>query len=318
MRVEIKDVKETSIKDYLESRGFEVEQNGKKWFCSSPFSKDTNWSFCIYPSNTYYCWSTGKHGDIITLVQHMEGCTFGEALEHLSKGYSHTKYKFDYKKFKQDDDFWKDFDYTKYLTHDENEKQAIISYAQSRSIRSGYHCGVYFTRSVDRKSWVRNPAMMFVHQDKDGNICGAKFRNINGNSNPRFSARGRLGFYILDAKIPTQGFKREMAKRLWLCESESSANSLWEYLEQIQSGSSVISMGGVSSAPRELPDKYKDFEVLLIIDYDGTEELYQERLKQYEHLKVTPVKLILPKGEDINALYHKGEMWKVDNIISRQ
>jgi hypothetical protein len=317
LKIDIKDIRELSIKDYLESRGVTVEQNGKKWFCSSPFSRDTNWSFCIYPSNTFYCWSTGKHGDIITLAMLMEGVEFKEALQILSKG-KFAKYVPNYKKYKEDDDFWKDFDYTKYLTYDENEKKAIISYGQSRSISSGYHCGVYFTRSADRQSWVRNPAMMFLHQDKDGNICGAKFRKIyddnkcDGSNGPRFSARGKLGFYILDTGIPETWEK----KATYLCESETSSNSLWSYFIQRQRPVRIISMGGVSSAPKELPKGSENHIICLIIDYDGDEKLYQERLKQYEHLNVTPIKLCLPKGEDINSLYHRGEMYKIEQLLN--
>jgi hypothetical protein len=241
----------------------------------------------------------------------MEGIGFKDAMNHLTNG-GHTKYKANYEKYKADDDFWKDFDYTKYLTYDENEKKAIISYGQSRSISSGYYCGVYFTRSPDRKTWVRNPAMMFVHQDKEGNIIGAKFRNINGNTNPRFTTRGRLGFYILDTEVPTQ-YKQ---KCCWLVESETSSNSLWSYFKDVGTSCWIVSMGGVSSAPKELPSSIQGHEVRLVIDYDGNEELYQERLKQYEHLKATPVKIVLSKGEDINSLYHKKEMWKIENLLS--
>ena len=112
--IKLENAKDISIKDYLESRGIKVIQTGKKWFCSSPFSRDSNWSFAIYPNNTFYCWSTGKAGDIVKLVQYLEGCTFKEALEHLSSQ-TYSPYKFDYEKFKKDDDFWKDFDIKKYI-----------------------------------------------------------------------------------------------------------------------------------------------------------------------------------------------------------
>lgn len=312
--MELNEVRDISIKDYLEQRGIRVEKTGRKWFCSSPFARDSNWSFAIYPNNTFYCWSTGRGGDIIKLVQYLEGIDFRGALTHLSGG-EYKRYEVNYKKFKEDEDFWKDFDYTKYLTHDESEKAAIISYGASRSIHSGYHCGVYFTRNFESSTWVRHPSLMFLHEDKDGNIVGAKFRQIpnadNTYNGARFSMRGRPGFYILN----TQNADGWQKRRLWICESETSANSLWEWFKKSQRSEIVISVGGVSSAPKTIPDKYKNLERLLVIDYDGDEKLYQERLKLYEHLNVKPIKIILPKGEDINSLYHKREMWKLENLL---
>lgn len=314
------ELKQISIKDYLELRGFQMEQHGPKWFCSSPFSRDTNWSFCIYPSNTYYCWSTGRHGDIINLVSQLENLDFKQSLEHLTAG-NYSRYTLNYSKFKPDENVYTEFDYTKYLTNNEEEKKAIISYGLSRSIYSGYHCGVYFTRNRDSKNpnkWIRHPAMMFLHQDVNGNICGAKFRKIydnnivDGGNGSRFSARGQLGFYILDTEISEHYNKN----RLWLCESETSSNSLWEYLRKRGIPSVVISMGGVSSGYKKLPNKFTDYQINLIIDYDGSEELYQQRLKQYNHLNVKPIKLILPKGEDINSLYNKGEIWKIETLLA--
>ena len=312
--MDVNEAKEVSIRDYLEQRGIRVEKSGRKWFCSSPFSRDTNWSFVIYDNNTFYCWSTGKGGDIIRLVQLLEGCDFPSALQHLSS-HSYQKYQTNYKKFKEDENFWKDFDYTKYLTHDENEKAAIISYGASRSIHSGYHCGVYFTRDFESGTWVRHPSLMFLHEDKDGNIVGAKFRqipNADGTYNgARFSMRGRPGFYILNTEA-SKTFRRVEG---WLCESETSTNSLWSYFENSSRPATIVCCGGVSSPPTELPVCLQDKEVRLIIDYDGDESLYEERLKLYEHLNVKPIKIILPKGEDINSLYHKGEMWKIEHLL---
>lgn len=291
-----------------------MEKSGRKWFCSSPFSRDTNWSFVIYPNNTFYCWSTGRGGDIIKLVQLLEGLDFHGAMKHLSES-NYDKYELNYTKYKEDENFWKDFDYKKYLTHDEGEKAAIVSYGVSRSIVSGYDCGVYFTRDFSTGTWVRHPSLMFRHEDKDGNIVGAKFRQIPRDDNtyngPRFSHRGKPGFYVLRSETD-ETFRRVEG---WLCESETSTNSLWSYFKDNSRPANVVCCGGVSSSPKELPLCLQNKEVRLVIDYDGNEELYQHRLKLYEHLDVKPVKIILPKGEDINSLYHKGEMWKIENLL---
>jgi len=143
--INAKEIKEISIKEYLERQGVPTHRNGNKVFCSSPFSRDTNWSFCIYPSNTYFDWSTGQHGDIITLVRKIENCSFLEALEKLSSSNLSRIQPIEYKR---DENFWKDFDYTKYLSRNPEEIQAIKRYAKGREITEGYEAGVFFTREI--------------------------------------------------------------------------------------------------------------------------------------------------------------------------
>lgn len=306
--IDVKEARDKSIKDYLESRGIEVIQKGHKYFCSSPFAKDTNWSFCVYPNNNYYCWSTGVGGDIINLVQRLEQCSFRAALNHLDNG-NFATYKPNYKKIKEDKEYWKNFDYTKYINNNEKEIQETISYGKSRSICHGFNCGVYFDRNSNKLAdWTRHPSLMFLHTDLDGNICGAKFRDIVGK---KFSSRGKLGFYILENIIE----KTYEKPNVFLVESETSANSLWEWFRSTNHSAVVISMGGVSCIPKELPKKYNDYLLKIIIDYDGDEDLYKQRIKQYEHLNAKPVRLILPKNEDINSLYHKNQMYLIENLL---
>ncbi len=64
-----------------------------------------------------------------------------------------------------------------------------------------------------------------------------------------------------------------------------------------------------------LLQEYRELKKKLIIDYDGNEELYQQRLKLYEGLGAEPIKLILPKGEDINSLYCKKQMWLIEHML---
>lgn len=303
-----------SIVDYLHSRGIETQKSGGKYFCSSPFSRDTNWSFCIYPSNTYFDWSTGAHGDIIDLVQKIELCDFKTALNHLVDG-DYRPIRPNYKQYRNNEKVYQDFDISKFINNNPQEREQIKEYANGRGITEGFEYGIFFTRDGD--SWVRNPSLMFPHVDNNLKLCGAKFRKVNnfsikdGSNNVRFSARGRQCFYILENLIE-DSFDDPV---LYLVESESSANSLWMYCRELKRNCVVISFGGVSSAPSTIPDRYKDFELKIIIDYDGNEKLYNERLKLYKHLNGTHIKLMLPKGEDLNSLYNNKTINLINNLL---
>lgn len=301
---EVLDAKDKSIRDYLEQNGYSLRKQGDKYFCSSPFSRDSSWSFCVYPTNTYYCFSTGVGGDIIDLVKRLEGCSFSEAVKKLTTGTSLPTAK------KYTEEPAKPFKIERFINNNPKEVAAIREYAKSRSITRGFSMGVFFTMDEESGAWIRNPAMMFFHKDKDLNIIGAKFRKLN-NEGARFSARGKLGFYILDTECENSFY----TKTVYLVESETSANSLWEFFMSRNKPAVVISMGGVSLVPNELPTIYKDLPKCLIIDYDGNEALYQSRLKLYSHLDAKPIRLILPKGEDINSLFHLNKIDLIEYLL---
>lgn len=306
-----------SIQEYLEAIGIKTRREGGRWFASSPFSRDSNWSFCIYPTNTYFDFSTGHGGNIINLVAKLDNISLKEAADRLRAGIKYELYKPNYAKAKEQLFKSEDFDVEKFINKDEKEIKAITAYAKSRGITDGYICGVFFTRSDrDLKKWTRVPALGFIHVTKDLRPCGIKFRKITQGTpkdqSARFSARGSLGFYILNmVEFPPEHTV------LYVVESESSANSLHSYLKSINKNSIVLSRGGVSSAPKleDLPIQLQGLKKKLIIDYDGNEELYQQRLKLYNDLGAEPIKLILEKGEDLNSLYCKGEIWKVEQML---
>lgn len=327
------DITQIPIKDFLEGIGVVTRKEGSRYFCSSPFSSDRNWSFCIYPTNTYFDFSTGHGGNIINLVSRLYQLSLSEAAKQLKQGIQHEKYQPNYKKIKQTEEFWTDFKVEKYTNKDEGEIAQIRAYAESRGITDGYFPGVFFTRCYDHRGstgdnglssgeryrlnkWIRVPALGFLHVDKNLQPCGAKFRRIiakegSNDQSARFSARGNLGFYLMRSSGNVQ------PNVLYIVESESSANSLYMYLKGIGRSAVVVSRGGVSSAPNpsDLPEQFQKLQKKLIIDYDGNEQLYNERLKLYSGLDAQPIKLILPKGEDLNSLYCKGEMWKVEQLL---
>lgn len=307
-----------SILHYLLSKAVAVEYQNNKYVCRSPFTRDSTPSFTIYKTNTFYCWATGKWGRLNDLVQYYENCSYPKALEImpiLLKDIPKHDVERDFKTDARENEV-KKFDYLKYINHDQEEVKNIFNYAKGRSIFSGFLPGVYWSWSSTQgnaRALIRHPALMFLHQDLNLNICGAKFRNtVSNTSGPRFAFRGTPGFYILDTSI--QAMEKDKG-RIYLCESETSANSLWSYLREIGVQAIIYSMGGVSNIPKTIPAISENKTINLIIDYDGDEELYNKRIKNYEHLNINPIKLILPKGEDINSLHNTNKMWMIEHSL---
>jgi hypothetical protein len=311
----VKAAREVDVKAYLQKRGFEFNKSG---FCKSPFKRDSNWSFKVYTNtNSFFDFSTGIGGDTIQLVRLMENCGFNEAVDLLTKGH-YSVYKPIYKNIPKES---VPFQLERYINENDTESKSIREYAASRSIRRGFECGCFFTKESDGAKWKRNPAVAFVLRDKHLGICGVKFRKIpsciskggSNDSDQRFSSRGTAGFYVLE-NILTNTYEEPI---LFLVESESSANSLWEYCCETNRSAVIVSFGSVGSQFDELPIPYQNLkDKRLIIDYDGSEELYQQRLENFSHLTdVKPVKIILPKGEDLNSLYSSKQMYKVTNIL---
>jgi len=77
------------IKDLLSEYGIKVNRQD---MCSCPFhGKDKNPSMKIYPrTNTYYCFTCNANGDVFSLVQNIEKCSFKDAFLKLGGTYSKT------------------------------------------------------------------------------------------------------------------------------------------------------------------------------------------------------------------------------------
>ena len=297
--------KSKSIVEYLTVRGLNVKKRGTKYFCSSPFSSDSEPSFCVYPNNSYYDFSTGKGGDIIALVSELEQTDFKGAVHNLL-GNTTSKVK-----FKRDsyEEAKKPFKLESYLTTEENYVEQINKYANGRRITEGYVHSVFF--NFEDGEWIKTPAMGFVHLDENLEPCGIKMRMLHNESKTRFTARGTLKFYVLE-NLVEDSFEEPV---LYIMESETSANSFYMYLKEQKINGIVMSVGGVSNAPEKLPEQFDNLKRKLIIDYDGNKELFLERLQLYNHLGAEPVKIQLEKGEDINSLYVKNKMYLIENLI---
>jgi len=303
---EIAQARSVDIIQFLENKGYSFDDKGRTSVCSSPFSSDSTPSFVVYTDQNSFCdFSTGKAGDIIKLASLLLDISFQETVLLLNGDelpmWDDKEYETKVKKKKP-------FNIDNYTTGYRHEIQAIDAYARSRGITQNYRHGFYATNTGTDISpmWFRNPSMMFPHTDIDGNITGAKFRNIQPAFQfNRFSARGRLGYYTCDNLYHTDF-------DTYIVEGEANANSLCEYFIRKEMNARAISFGGVGQVPNEVHDHRN---LYIIIDHDGDEKLYQERLKAYEHLNGTPIKLELPKGQDINSLWAEGNLELLDKLL---
>lgn len=290
--------KSSSIVDYLSRSGHILEKNGNKYYCQSPFSYDRTPSFCVYPTNTFYDWSNGFGGDIIKLVSEIHGIGFQDSVNLINNGDIPIFIKSDAEVVQQ-----KEFNIEKYLSVNKNEELLIRRYAFDRAIIRNFKPSVFIVN--DGEEFIRRPSVGYVHVDDNFNECGIKMRDINPYKDRRFSARGSQKFYILS----NSGYSP--LNPLYIVESESSANSLFEFLCCIGKAATVVSFGSWSNIPRYLPDGFnKNDKRSIIIDYDGNEELYQERIAKFEHLNAREIRLELQKNEDMNSLFKSGKIVK--------
>lgn len=296
MTYDLAELKQKSILDYMERSGFELHKDTAGTFkCSSPFSSDSNPSFVIYEKdNNFYDFSTGINGDIFDLVCKLEEVGFQEACRLLSE----MDFKSHIKPVIKEDK--KDFFLVKNLEDQPASLSLIQQYALSRRLTTGWVGSKFFTK--DDNNIKKHLAIGFVHRNEHLEITGIKLRCINKEYKPRFSARGKLGYYVLSNQI--FGVKPS----LYVIEGESNAISLYLTLQSLRISCIIISFGGVASIPKKLPAWADVEKKKLIIDYDGKEELYNDRVGNYSHLSMSEIKLELPKGTDINSLHIEGTL----------
>jgi len=301
---EIERAKSKDIKEFLSINGIPIMDKGRIAVCSSPFSSDSNPSFVVYTDqNVFHDFSTGAHGDTITLASKLLAMTFQEAVKMLNGDEMPI---WEEKEYKERERKNKPFIIGNYMTRFKDEVAAIDSYARSRGITQNYLHGFYRIKAND--TWYRRPSIVFPHHT-NRTITGAKFRDIMPTHQfARFTARGKLGTYEC-SNILREGHN------IYIVEGEANANSLCEYFIANQVNAVAVSFGGVSSVPKKLNYPSGNIYPYIIIDYDDDEELYKDRLKAYEHLDGIPIKLMLPKGEDINSLWVNGKHHFFANLL---
>lgn len=85
--MKIQDLKQYPITDYLQSLGLEpVKSIGKELVYYSPKTQEKTPSFFVNPSkNVFFDYSSNENGDVIRLVQYLQGLDFSTACNHLEK-----------------------------------------------------------------------------------------------------------------------------------------------------------------------------------------------------------------------------------------
>lgn len=96
--MEIQNIKQISITDYLQQQGYSPArvQGIHFWYCS-PLRNESTPSFKVNTEhNQWYDFGTGEHGDIIDLVCALHRCTISEAIRLLSgaKQVAHQEFSF--------------------------------------------------------------------------------------------------------------------------------------------------------------------------------------------------------------------------------
>lgn len=275
-----------NIVEYMESRGFKFKRKGKYLFTNSPFSNDSDPSFCVFPDGGFKDFSTGRAGNVVTLANH-----YGDTIKDFDRKVPPPPAIRG----------WDNSVPTIHTNLSDSEKLACKNYAASRGVVSGY---IPAKVRVDDELRL---SLLFVHQNAYGTITGGKFRLLEPVDGQRFTSRGTLGFYVL--KNLVGGFE---PPSLYVIEGEINGNSLWEYMKLNKRNGVVASIGGVGSVPKKLPFP---FQGKLLIDFDGSQEKYDGRVKLFAHLGLTPVKMVLPKGEDFNSLWIKRQTNLVEGLV---
>lgn len=76
----------TDICELISSYSFEIRTKGGAYWACCPFHHEKTPSFKIDPDKgIYHCFGCGKHGDVISFVQEIDGLSFGEAVAKLAE-----------------------------------------------------------------------------------------------------------------------------------------------------------------------------------------------------------------------------------------
>jgi DNA primase catalytic core len=73
-----------SIDTYAQITGERPKRSGANYFIKSPFSDEKTGSFCIWNDMRYKCFSSGKSGDIISLVMETQAQEYPDAVRQLA------------------------------------------------------------------------------------------------------------------------------------------------------------------------------------------------------------------------------------------
>lgn len=294
--MEISDAKKYPIVDYFREAGIQGRKAGSEILYHSPAGEKTA-SLSVNPrKNVFFDYSTGVFGDVLDLIMFCEGCTLTEAIR-ITEGKNRIS-DFNFEKEEKKNEV---FSTSPYYCVDFDKKREVIDYAKSRRIFDDFFACHHYPKWIKSKSNLYG--MGFLHRDKYLRPVGVRIRSIDESSQLRWRMIGKSGFYCLETGyVKKKGLNANTV--VIISESETSSNSLMEWLKMFKYDAVVVCIGGVSSVPAEIPIKYKDARrKFFVIDYDGDEEKYLGRAKRFTHLQATEIKIPTRKDCDINWLW---------------
>lgn len=300
---DLNEAKKLSIKDYLEYNNIKLMRSNTRFHCLSPITHENTPSFVVYPENRFWDYSSGTGGDVVTLIRLMEGYGFKDSIKYALEllGSEEFDKVHGEREYLAKDTRYGKFDIMSYKANQNLDQQIILAYANKR----GFPSTSYMPTTYKDAAMLSDGEVVFVdrlsvgfpHTDLFGGYCGIKMRSVDDDIDSRFSHRGKLGFYVQECVVP------DWEPTLYIVESETSASSLSGYLRKAKVSSVVVSFGGIGNVPAVLPFKWEYLtDRQIIIDYDGNEELYRERLNNFKHLNAEDIKFELPKGQDVGWL----------------
>ena len=275
-------------------------------------------------SGMWYDFETGESGHLFNLVQKYHNYSFKETLEHfgdqlgLNRYTDHSKTRLKKNNAKVTQEEQKDLEkkqlkVNKILEGSKSLKGSIAErYLQNRGIDTThlgeglkFHPGIY-----DYGTKKKHPALVCVGKDEDGNVKSVQVVHLN-NKGEKAS---------VDVVKRTQGLMRgsfvevqkgnfEKDKKLFIAEGPETAASI----ANARKDSTVLACLGISNF-KNLPQKYKDHEIVICADHDDPLKKQQAILqvqKSFDYLKSQGFKVSVVKpervGHDFNdVLKHEG------------
>lgn len=301
----MEDFKSYSIIEYLEGKGNKGKKKGSQYYFFSPWGERSR-SLAVHPSrNVFFDFSTGEHGDIVDLVRNYEGCSFVDALSLLKSG-TISKTEVEYSE-EEEEAMPNVISVPSRLSRDWLECKKVKEYANSRSIFRDYVVAKYYKDSP-------RAGLGFIHRDIYLRPTGIRIRSVE-DGGLRWFMYGDTGFYIIRSSfVKKNGYNNDTITII--SESETSSNSLFEFLDAFDMNFIVFCIGGISTIPTQLPVEYEGLKNRhIVIDYDGSEEKYNQRIERFKHLNANAIKITTDKGEDINFLLNEKRYSRLYGII---
>lgn len=189
----LKDITEEQILSILKDYGVTPERLKEKeiWFQTVCHGGDSHKLCYFRDSKTFYCYTNCGHiGDIISLIQKIENCKFGKALNSVAEKLHYNPNKL--VGFGIDKELREDAHYYNRLLSMKRRKrivvptlkeipEAVLSYFDDRSFYEGWIEEGISIRSMIKYDicWDElNEHIIIPHRDKDGRIVGIRRRTL--------------------------------------------------------------------------------------------------------------------------------------------